>query len=237
MSSEADDLYARGTATLLASWEAFARGTAGAALLRHPRVAVAVFPSGPERAVFNNAVPDRALPHAARAVALDAIATAYGNAGVDEHAVWVHESDHDLAADLTDRGYRVDSTARAMAMDLTDLVADPVDVRVASADLAAHVRSIGLPDLLAGVDPAPFRAVVAPDTSEPLATAISLCHEGDCGIYNVATVEHARRRKLPIVVVNRGETKGDTRATLKLDAGTSETLVALADALAGTSAA
>jgi NAD-dependent SIR2 family protein deacetylase len=45
-------------------------------------------------------------------------------------------------------------------------------------------------------------------------------------------LEQARRRKLPIVVINRGETKGDAKATLKLDAGTSETLVALADALA-----
>ncbi|WP_022899320.1 Sir2 family NAD-dependent protein deacetylase [Humibacter albus] len=44
-------------------------------------------------------------------------------------------------------------------------------------------------------------------------------------------LEQARRRKLPIVVINRGGTKGDARATLKLDAGTSETLVALADAL------
>ena len=44
-------------------------------------------------------------------------------------------------------------------------------------------------------------------------------------------LEQARRRKLPIVVINRGGTKGDARAILKLDAGTSETLVALADAL------
>lgn len=48
----------------------------------------------------------------------------------------------------------------------------------------------------------------------------------------IRLLEQARRRRLPIVVVNRGETKGDARATLKLDAGTSETLVALADALA-----
>ena len=47
----------------------------------------------------------------------------------------------------------------------------------------------------------------------------------------IRLVDQARRRKLPIVVINRGETKGDARATLKLDAGTSETLVALADAL------
>lgn len=47
----------------------------------------------------------------------------------------------------------------------------------------------------------------------------------------IRLVEQARRRRLPIVVVNRGETKGDARATLKLDAGTSETLVAMAAAL------
>lgn len=45
-------------------------------------------------------------------------------------------------------------------------------------------------------------------------------------------VEQARRRKLPIIVVNRGETRGDTRAALKIDAGASETLVALAEAFA-----
>ena len=36
---------------------------------------------------------------------------------------------------------------------------------------------------------------------------------------------------LPIIVVNRGITKGDSRAAVKIDAGASETLVAFADAL------
>ena len=42
-----------------------------------------------------------------------------------------------------------------------------------------------------------------------------------------------RRRKLPIIVVNRGATRGDSRAVVKIDAGASETLVTFADALAG----
>lgn len=49
----------------------------------------------------------------------------------------------------------------------------------------------------------------------------------------IRLIEAARRRKLPIIVVNRGATKGDTRAAVKLDAGTSETLTAIADALVG----
>lgn len=44
-------------------------------------------------------------------------------------------------------------------------------------------------------------------------------------------IEQARRSRLPIVVVNRGVTKGDGRAAVKIDAGASETLVAIAAAL------
>jgi hypothetical protein len=36
---------------------------------------------------------------------------------------------------------------------------------------------------------------------------------------------------LPVVIINRGATKGDSRATLKIDGGTTETLVALRDQL------
>jgi len=44
----------------------------------------------------------------------------------------------------------------------------------------------------------------------------------------IRLLELARRRKLPIVIVNRGVTKGDSRAAVKIDGGTSETLTALA---------
>lgn len=46
-------------------------------------------------------------------------------------------------------------------------------------------------------------------------------------------LERARRRKLPIVIINRGETRGDARATVKIDAGTTEVLRRLASALPG----
>lgn len=47
----------------------------------------------------------------------------------------------------------------------------------------------------------------------------------------VRLLELARRRRMPIIVVNRGITKGDSRAAVKIDAGTSETLAAMAAAL------
>ncbi|RNE66475.1 NAD-dependent protein deacetylase [Cryobacterium tepidiphilum] len=49
----------------------------------------------------------------------------------------------------------------------------------------------------------------------------------------IRLVELARRGGAPIAVVNRGLTKGDARALVKLDAGTSETLAALAARLSG----
>jgi len=48
----------------------------------------------------------------------------------------------------------------------------------------------------------------------------------------IRLLEQARRRKLPIVVINRGVTKGDGRAMVKLEAGTSEALAGLAARLA-----
>ncbi|NLP86078.1 NAD-dependent deacetylase [Microbacterium sp. CFH 90308] len=47
----------------------------------------------------------------------------------------------------------------------------------------------------------------------------------------IRLLERARRRKLPVVIVNRGMTRADARATVKIDAGTSEVLSALASAL------
>jgi NAD-dependent SIR2 family protein deacetylase len=47
----------------------------------------------------------------------------------------------------------------------------------------------------------------------------------------IRLLERARRRRLPVVIVNRGATRADARATVKIDAGTSQVLQALAVAL------
>lgn len=44
----------------------------------------------------------------------------------------------------------------------------------------------------------------------------------------IRLVERARRRKLPIIIVNRGQTRADAKATVKIDAGASEVLEAFA---------
>jgi NAD-dependent SIR2 family protein deacetylase len=47
----------------------------------------------------------------------------------------------------------------------------------------------------------------------------------------IRLLETALRKRAPVVIINRGVTKGDSRATVKLNAGTSESLAALADRL------
>ena len=48
----------------------------------------------------------------------------------------------------------------------------------------------------------------------------------------IRLIEQARRRRIPLVVINRGVTKGDTQAAVKIDAGTSEVLLTLQERLA-----
>jgi len=47
----------------------------------------------------------------------------------------------------------------------------------------------------------------------------------------IRLLDQAVKKKLPVVVINRGITKGDTRAAVKIEAGTSETLVSLLERL------
>ncbi|MET0590267.1 MAG: Sir2 family NAD-dependent protein deacetylase [Naasia sp.] len=47
----------------------------------------------------------------------------------------------------------------------------------------------------------------------------------------VRLLEIARRRRVPVVIVNRGATKGDAKATMKIDAGTTEVLRGLHERL------
>ncbi|TBN56667.1 NAD-dependent deacetylase [Glaciihabitans arcticus] len=47
----------------------------------------------------------------------------------------------------------------------------------------------------------------------------------------IRLLEKATRRKVPVIIINRGITKGDSRAAVKIEAGTSETLAAFVERL------
>jgi len=191
------ELYQRGTETLVASWEAYARGTTGASVLRSPGVAVADFPNDPERAVYNNALVARDLEAAERSVAMAAMEAAYAAAGVTHFAAWVHESDNALRADLEWRGYTFAESTRAMGMALGEIRMPRPEIELGPPDWFEYLRLLELPpDFLRGVDHGAFHVLVARLGGENVATAMAFDHGSDCGIYNVTTLEHARRRGL-----------------------------------------
>jgi hypothetical protein len=171
-----DQLYLRGAETMVASWEAIARGSRGARVVRAAGVAAAVFPHEPERSICNNALLDRGAP----AAALDAIEDAY--AGIEGFAAWVHESDEAMRSVFAARGYAVQETTRAMGMELRG-----VRVPVTELDLAP--------------------------------TGLGFDRDGDRGICNVSTVEHARRRGLCGAVtarlVHEAAARGSRTASLQ----------------------
>jgi ribosomal protein S18 acetylase RimI-like enzyme len=191
------ELYHRGVATLLAAWEQYAHASEGAAVHRLAGVAAAVFPTEPERSVYNNAVLKCALPAASRAEAIAAMQTAYANVGVTRYAAWVHERDRPMRADLERRGYTLDEVTRAMGMALDDIRAPRPGFELGPTDWSEHLRIADVhPGLLSGLDAAVFHVLVGRHRGENVVTGIAFDFRTDCGIYNVGTLEQARRRGL-----------------------------------------
>lgn len=156
------ELYQRGCETLLAAWDQYALGARGAAVHRLAGVAAAVFPSGAERGVYNNAVLARGLPGAQRAAAVAAMEAAYKAAGVTRFAAWVHESDKAMRFDLEHRGYTLDEVTRAMGMTLDRIVLPRPRLEFRRAGWPEHRRVAEVPaGLLGGADPASFHLFVA----------------------------------------------------------------------------
>ena len=190
-------LYLRGSDTLLASWEAYARGAVGAAVKRLPGVAAAVFPHEPERAVYNNALLERDLGPGERSDALDAMEAVYAAAGITRFAAWVHETDPAMRAGLEQRGYTLDTTTRAMGMALDDIRVPRPEIPLGPVGWAEYLRMDSLPpDFLEHADHAAFHLLAARIDGEMVAAALAYDFGGDSGIYNVGTVERARRRGL-----------------------------------------
>jgi GNAT superfamily N-acetyltransferase len=218
-----DALYRRGLATQLRCCEAIAHGARGAAMLRAPGVTVGVFPHEPERSIYNNAVLEHGLGPAERAAALDAMEAAYASASIDRFAAWVHESDEAMCAALTARGYRLAETTRAMGMALSDLTVPPPELDFIPAEWPEYPRLLhehgAPPGLYAGVDPAGFQVLLARRGGECLAMALGFDGEDDYGIYNVSTLEHARRRGLATALTARllhdAAARGHLTATLQ----------------------
>ena len=132
---------------------------------------------------------------------------AYGAAGVDRYAAWVHETDHGMRAELSGRGYTVAETTRAMGMALEDISPTLSEHQLVRPNWPEYLQSLensGVPaGLLSGAEPSHFHLLVARIAGELIATAMAFDHDGDCAVFNVSTLEHARRRGLGTALTAR----------------------------------
>jgi ribosomal protein S18 acetylase RimI-like enzyme len=75
------------------------------------------------------------------------------------------------------------------------------------------------PSLLSGVDTAKLDVVMARLDGTDVATGLSFDHDGDCGIFNVATLARARRRGLGAALtehlLHAARRRGCTTASLQ----------------------
>lgn len=211
--------YDRQVATLVASWRAYARHSDEARVEDVEGAAVGLFPSSPERGVYNNALLPRGLDGARAGEVVAAVEDAYGEAGIESYAIWAHETESPTVAVLEARGLRFDSATRAMAMSLADLAVPRPEIELGDLDWDGYGELAGVPGLLRGATAEEFHLRVARFDGRLVGSVIAYDHDGECGIYNLGTIPEARRRgigtALTALQLHEARERGRTSASLQ----------------------
>lgn len=209
--------------------EAVAAGPADARLLSEPGVAASISPGVPDRSIFNSV----AYEHpAALADALPTLRDAYEAAGVRAWTVWVPDQDRVSAGRLAALGHLLDSTPRSMLLDLEELSGRDEELDFARGVAWPEVCAVN--DAAYGLEAGTFERGLGskPDRKMRgygarhdgwLASVLgTVLHEGDCGVYVVATLPEARRRRLAGRLLHRAlldaREHGCTTSTLQSSA-------------------
>ena len=190
-----EELFDRSVATLVRSWIYLASGSPGAEVIESGGAAIAVFVHSPDSEFLNNTVLPRGVgtPDAI----LDLAERAYAERDVGRYAVWVHESESEVAAAVRARGCAYDSSTRTMAMEIDRMNEfEGVQLDLADPSPSEFWRVGGLDGLVPELSPEGAHFYVARLDSEATAMLMAFDHDGDCGIYMVGTVPPARRRGL-----------------------------------------
>jgi GNAT superfamily N-acetyltransferase len=199
------DLNRRG---MEATFGSFSR-SAGGRVVELDGVFAAINPAVPERSVFNSVV--YSDPQAL-AAGRGEPAEAYAEHGC-AWTVWVPEDDTETARMLEQAGHHFDAEPRAMGFAL-DGYPEPDLSGIGWTDEGDFEIACRLNDAAYGYEPGTWRRGIGPNPDrlitytasvdgEPVATAASRYQDGDCSIWNVATVEAARGRGLSTALMRK----------------------------------
>jgi GNAT superfamily N-acetyltransferase len=213
--------------TFAAAFAASAASVEDGRVLEPVGIFAAVNPAVSERSVFNSVLYES---HDALASALDDLAAAYDEEGIQAWTVWVPEADRASARLLEEAGHVLDATPSAMVLDLDEMPEpDPGDLDWdAEATIeqvcAINDRAYGYEDgtFARGMGNMPegvmrfYRARLGSKLASVVGT---LELDGDCGIYWVATLPEARGRgltsRLMHVALEEGRERGCDISTLQ----------------------
>ena len=182
--------------TMRDAWAAMGRD--GAHWTERDGIGVLVSPHVPERSIVNCVIPDRGADVEA---AYDWIEEQF--AEVEAWTVWVPEAETDLAAFLEGRGHKLDADPAMMVLNLPGWQppVEPAEWQPATVEELARVNEAAYPwrdgsmeraILSSAYDDVEFRLYIA----EGSAVLGVNDHEGDAGVFLVATVPEARGRGL-----------------------------------------
>ncbi|MBA2763856.1 MAG: GNAT family N-acetyltransferase [Thermoleophilaceae bacterium] len=195
-------LFRRQLRTLAAMDELIAAAAPENRHLEFDGVSAAIVPATPDRSVTNGVVYER--PEALEVV-YEELAAAYEESGIRAWTVWVPQADRAVAESLARRGHLLDAAPRAMLgrldkMRLDSAGLDGIDWSSGHplselAVVAGPVFAFGDELALATRNSPPGAlCYLAHLEGRPVASVMACHHDGDCGIFWVATLEHAQRR-------------------------------------------
>jgi GNAT superfamily N-acetyltransferase len=195
------ELRRRALAGIRDEVEAFGSAAGDSSLIQREGLLAAVAPATPQRSLFNSVYYS---DPATLADEVEALGETYDRHGVQAWTVWVPDEDRETARMLAARGHELDASPRAMALDLSDLAAEPpapagIEPRPGEAPTAAELN-----DRAYGYGPDGFRAGLAGETvirwhagydGEEAIGCVGTIEVGDdCCVTGVATPPEHRGR-------------------------------------------
>jgi GNAT superfamily N-acetyltransferase len=196
-------------------------------VFEHAGLLAAIVPACPQRSIVNAVVYETPAELAA---VRDELESRYERAGVRSWTVWVPEGDDDARALLRGGGHRLDASPRAMTLELSELAAAGVggfeseittdtDVLAALNEAAYGLPSGEFVQAMRALERPPMRLYLARVDGRPASCLGTLDHDGDCGIYFVATAPEARGRGLASALLRtalaEARTRGCTTSSLQ----------------------
>jgi ribosomal protein S18 acetylase RimI-like enzyme len=199
------ELYRRQLRSLVAIDSMMAAAGRDSTTIERDGASALIVPAAPGRSVLNSVCYD---DQDALLSAYDELAAAYDDAGIAAWTVWAPRAHTSVAAFLEQRGHALDASPEVMCAHLDELDLDAGRLTgldwTADAPLSGLVPVVGpafgfdLEELGRALEiPQPGAyTYLAHDDGAAVSSVMTADHDGDCGIFWVATLEQARRRGL-----------------------------------------